>query len=413
MHLPWSTRLLILPLLLLAACAPSGVRKSVAPPDPVILVSIDGMRADYLERGLTPTLSAIAANGARAEYMRPSFPSLTFPNHYTLVTGLRPDRNGIVANHFEDKRIPKSRFSPTNREAVQDARWWNQAVPLWTTAQRTGLRAGTMFWPGSEAPVHGTWPDYWAPFDASVTDEARVDTVLGWLDLPAERRPSLLTLYFDRVDTSGHDFGPDSAEVDEALRHVDDALRRLLRGLDARGLGGRINLIIVSDHGMTANSPEQVIYLDDIVEEQAVHVVTWGALAGVRPLREHRRDVEKALLAPHDHMSCHRRRAIPARLHYGRNERIPPIVCIAEIGWMITSHAAMARMKHFPLGRHGYDNEEPDMRAIFVARGPAFREGVVIPPFDNVDVYPLLAHLLGLKPEPNDGDPVSTRAALH
>lgn len=411
MRLSLSVRLLVLPLLL-AACVPTGVRRSVAPPDPVILVSIDGLRADYLERGLTPTLAVIAANGVRAEYMRPSFPSLTFPNHYTLVTGLRPDRNGIVANHFEDSRISQSRFSPSNREAVQDARWWNQAVPLWTTVQRAGLRAGTMFWPGSEAPVHGAWPDYWSTFDANVADEARVDTVLGWLDLPPQQRPSLLTLYFDRVDARGHDFGPDSPEVDEALLRVDGAMQRLLHGLEARGIAGRVNLVVVSDHGMTATSPERVVYLDRIVDEQALHVVTWGALAGIHPLREHRAEVEKALLAPHAHMSCHRKRELPAHLHYGRNYRVPPIICMAETGWVIASHALLARAKRFSLGQHGYDIEQPDMRAIFIARGPAFRSGTVIPPFDNVDVYPLLAHLLGVKPEPNDGDPAGTRAAL-
>ncbi len=399
-------------LLLLSACTPYRVRHSVATPDPLILVSIDGMRADYLGRGLTPTLDAIAAGGVRAEYLRPSFPTLTFPNHYTLITGLRPDRNGIVANIIEDERIPGQRFSPANRVAVGDARWWDQAVPLWTTVQRAGLRAGTMFWPGSEAPVHGAHPDYWAPFDATFGNEARVDTVLGWMDLPADRRPSLMTLYFDRVDARGHYFGPFSPEAEEAVVEVDAAIARLVHGIEARGRSGDVNLVIVSDHGMAETSPQRVVHLDDIVDQSLVHVVTWGTLAGIRPRGEQRREVEKALLAPHAHMSCHRKRDLPARLHYGRNHRVPPIVCMAAHGWVIGTHEMIARRKHFSLGEHGYDVDEPDMRAIFIARGPAFRKGVVIPPFDNVDVYPLLAHLLGVQAEANDGDAASTRGAL-
>lgn len=397
---------------LLAACArlpPRGTGEARAP---LLLISIDGYRADYFERGLTPTLDQLATGGVRAQYMRPSFPSLTFPNHYTLITGLRPDRNGIVANIMEDERIPDERFSSGNRTAIENARWWDEATPLWTTVQRAGGRAATMFWPGSEAPVHGRHPDYWARYDRDVADNARVDAVLDWLDLPARERPALITLYFDRVDVLGHRHGPDSAEVDEALRSIDAALARLLAGLERRGLRDTLDMVVVSDHGMSATSPDRVVFLDDLVPGEWAHVVMWGVLTGLAPVAEHRKEIERVLLAPHEHMECHRRDAMPARFDYGRNPRIPPILCLARSGWVIGNHANFERKTHFSLGEHGYDIDDADMRAIFVAHGPSFRKGEVIPPFDNVDVYPLLAHLLGVAAERNDGNLANVRAAL-
>src|SRR6185312_361703 len=240
----------------LAGCAahvPSKTRPSatvarpaapaVASANPLILVSIDGYRADYLQRGLSPNLEALASRGVRAQWMIPSFPTLTFPNHYTLVTGLYPDHHGIVANEMEDPSIqPDHHFTLKNREAVGDGRWWDEATPLWVSVQRQGGHAATMFWPGSEAQVHGVRPDHWHPFDAKITPEARVDQVLQWLDLPRTQRPRFITLYFDQVDHQAHGHGPDSNEVDAALRQVDAALGRLIEGLKQRGLFDTANL---------------------------------------------------------------------------------------------------------------------------------------------------------------------------
>jgi predicted AlkP superfamily pyrophosphatase or phosphodiesterase len=221
--------------LLLAACAggppPPAAPAARAEYRPLILVSIDGFRADYLTRGLTPTIAALAADGVRAEAMRPSFPSLTFPNHYTLVTGLRPDRHGIVNNRMEDPLIPGVTFTLSNRAAVGDERWWDDGTPLWVTLRRQGKVADTMFWPGSEAPIHGLQPNVWLPFDETMTPEARVDTVLGWLDRPAGERPDFVTLYFDQLDHAGHDSGPNSEAVTKTLPVMDAAVARLVAGL--------------------------------------------------------------------------------------------------------------------------------------------------------------------------------------
>lgn len=402
----------ILALVLLAAGCASVRAPGPVPQAPVVLVSLDGFRPDYLGRGLTPVLDRLAAEGAHAEALRPSFPTLTFPNHYTLVTGLRPDRTGVIHNTMTDPALPGQRFATSNRAAVQDARWWDQAEPIWTRVQRAGRRAATMFWPGSEAPVHGAHPDEWVPFDPAITPEARVDTVLGWLDRPSAERPAFISLYFEHVDKAGHHDGPASPAVEAAIGTVDAAVGRLLAGLAARGLEDRVNLLVVSDHGMAAVAPERVVYLEDFVDEAEIEIVTAGVLAGLRP-QPGRGDVfERALLGRHAHMECWRKRDLPARFHYGSHRRIPSLLCLADEGWVISTRRRIAALAHFSLGEHGYDPALPSMQAIFIARGPAFRRGAVVPPFDNVDVYPLLAHLLGLVPGRTDGSLAAVRALL-
>jgi len=398
MILPLPRMLAGLVLLALAGCThtPETAKQPL-----VILVSIDGFRADYLDRGLTPNIAALAAQGVRAQAMRPAFPSVTFPNHYTLVTGLYPDHHGVVNNTMEDPAIPGPAFTVANS---RDERWWDEATPIWITAQRQGLRAATMFWPGSDVPIHGTLPDRFVPFDKTITPDRRTDTVLGWLDLPPEQRPQFVTLYFDQVDGAGHASGPDSDAVNKALQLVDAAIGRLVDGLRQRGLFDRANLILVADHGMEANSPDRVVYLDDLVDPKAVHVEATGVVTGLRAEPGHEAAVEQALLKPHAHMQCWRKGEIPARLHYGANPRVPALLCLAEPGWAIWTHDFIASLKGgFVYGMHGYDPADPRMNALFVAEGPAFRQGMVHPAFDNVDVYPLLIRLLAIKPESNDG----------
>jgi len=398
MILPLPRMLAGLMLLALAGCThtPETAKQPL-----VILVSIDGFRADYLDRGLTPNIAALAAQGVRAEAMRPAFPSVTFPNHYTLVTGLYPDHHGVVNNTMEDPAIPGPAFTVANS---RDERWWDEATPIWITAQRQGLRTATMFWPGSDVPIHGTLPDRFVPFDKTITPDRRTDTVLGWLDLPPEQRPQFVTLYFDQVDGAGHAGGPDSDAVNKALQLVDAAIGRLVDGLRQRGLFDRANLILVADHGMEANSPDRVVYLDDLVDPKAVHVEATGVVTGLRAEPGHEAAVEQALLKPHPHMQCWRKGEIPARLHYGGNPRVPALLCLAEPGWAIWTHDFIASLKGgFVYGMHGYDPADPRMNALFVAEGPAFRQGTVHPAFDNVDLYPLLTRLLAIKPEPNDG----------
>jgi predicted AlkP superfamily pyrophosphatase or phosphodiesterase len=385
------------------AAAPAAAQPGpVAPAPLVILVSIDGFRADYLDRGRTPILAALAREGVRSTGMRPSFPSITFPNHYTLVTGLYPDHHGIVGNSMVDPAIaPDSRFTLGDFTAVSDRRWWDEGAPIWVTAKRAGLRTATMFWPGSEAAIQGVRPDLWAHFDDSLTPDQRVDVVLDWLDLPAAKRPQFITLYFDQVDHEGHEHGPDSEQVNQAAARVDAAIGRLRDGLARRGLLQAADLVIVADHGMAAVPPDHRIFLDDDIAPAQVQVVSSGAVAELIPAPA--ADLSR-LLGAHDHMRCSAKAALPARFHYGSNPRIPPLVCVADVGWLITTREAAARHpKVGVVGEHGYDNAAPEMAALFIAEGPAFRRGLTIAPFGNVDVEPLLAQLLHIAAPPADG----------
>ncbi len=408
----WSlSSLAVAALLALAGCATSPpvavvpASVAVASRAPVILVSVDGMRPDYLGRGDTPVLDALAARGASAS-MRPSFPSLTFPNHYTIVTGLRPDRHGIVNNTMEDPAIRGVRFGMSNRDAVEDSLWWYQAEPIWVTAEKAGLATATMFWPGSETAVRGVRPRQWMRFDGAMPEAKRVDQLLAWLDQPA--RPDFLTLYFDTVDHDGHEFGPVAPETAKAVAAVDAQIGRVIEGLRVRGIDA--NLVVVADHGMAAVAPERTIRLDTLLPAGSFRLVTGGAVAGLHAVEGQAAALEAALLRPHDHMRCWRREAIPAELHYGRNPRVPPYVCAAESGWMIGTEAP--RTDRRLGGMHGYDPADPAMAAMFVAAGPGIEGGVRLPAFDNVDVHPLLLSLLGLPQRDTDGSLETLGAAL-
>jgi predicted AlkP superfamily pyrophosphatase or phosphodiesterase len=383
--------------LLFAALAAPAVAQPQKPL--LVLISIDAFRPDYLDRGITPVMSALAAGGVRGE-MRPSFPSKTFPNHYAIVTGLRPDRNGIVDNNMYDPSIGPDEFVMSKHDITKDGRWWGEAEPIWVTAEKVGVHTATMFWPGSDVEIHGVLPSHWKLFDQKILADARVDQALAWLDGPAAARPNLLTLYFDDVDTAGHHQGPESAGVNQAIATVDAAIGRLQAGLKAKGIAA--NIIVVADHGMAEVSPDRRIFMDDFLDQKAVQRTTAGAFLAVNPLPGHEAEVDKALLeTPHDHMTCWRKADIPARFHYGKNPRVPAIFCLPETGWEITTRDY--KPKQVDVGDHGFDNYALEMRAVFIANGPAFKRGGKLATFDNVDVYPLLAKLLGVTAKPGDG----------
>ncbi len=385
----------------LAGCAPEVESVSAVQAEqrePVtILVSIDGFHPDYLDRGITPTLSALADGGVRAA-MRSSFPTKTFPNHWTLVTGLVPDKHGITANRMEDQGKPEEPFTM----ATVDPYWWNQAKPVWVEAEEAGIRSAAMFWPGSAVPwggtavrygpvTDGTLPSDWQQFSMQVSNTQRVNSVLDWLRRPADIRPEFLTLYFDTVDSAGHDGGPDSEEVNEALRDVDAHISMLVEGLE--GFGQPANLVIVSDHGMAATSSERVIALDEVVDSSLYRLIEAGAYATFEPAEGKSREFREAILAEHDHMTCWAKQDIPARYEYGTHNRIPPYFCLPETGWTISRSRSSGSWTG---GNHGYDPFSPEMQAIFIANGPAFRTGTTTSLFQNTAVAPLLRHLIGL-----------------
>ena len=383
-------------LLALAGCAHRPDAARALPT--VLLVSIDGLPADTVGSGRMPALDAIASEGVRADWLKPSYPTLTFPNHYTLATGLRPDRHGIVHNNMQDALLGKF----VSKEAsARDGRWWG-GEPIWVTLQRQGGIAATMFWPGSEAEIAGQRPRFWRPFDGSLSVQTRVDQVLSWLDLPPAQRPRLVTLYMEQYDVAAHASGMHSPQAMQALATIDAGLAQLRAGLHKRGLDDTVNLIVLSDHGMADVRGDNIRYLDDLVPADAMRVEYAGQVIGLAARAGHEAEVERALVRRHDHFQCWRKGETPPAWHFGHNPRIPPIVCQADDGWRVWMHRwpAQPALK----GEHGFAPEDPNMHAVFTAIGPSFRNGTRLPAFDNVDVYPLLTRLLNIEPAANDGD---------
>lgn len=393
---------------MLGGCASTEIRPAATISAPVenrqpvtLLVSIDGFRPDYLARGVTPHLGALAAGGVEAS-MHPSFPTKTFPNHWAIVTGKRPGHSGIVANNMEDAARLGEKFTM----ASDDPYWWSEAEPIWVSAEKAGVRTAPLFWPGSNvAWGGGIRPSDWAQFNKQITGVQRVNAALDLLRRPADIRPRFLTLYFDDVDTAGHDNGPDAPETARAVGAVDSYIGMLIAGL--KTLGQPANIIIISDHGMAAKSSERVVALDKVANPADYRIVETGPYASLAAQPGHEAALETSLLKPQAHMQCWRKAEIPARFHYGTHRRIPPYFCLGETGWVIQPTTPA---KPFTGGDHGWDDRATEMQALFIANGPAFdrtfRPGA---DFTNVDVYPLLARLLGIDAVPGDGDP----AVLH
>jgi predicted AlkP superfamily pyrophosphatase or phosphodiesterase len=380
----------------------------------LILISLDGWRWDYHTKAPAPNFRALMARGVRAENLIPSFPPKTFPNHYTIVTGLYPGHHGIVSNTIRDAATART-LSLSNREEIRDPMWWG-GEPMWVTAQRAGQQAAAMFWPGSESPIGGIYPRYWKAYDQSYPANDRVDQVLSWLDLPAPERPTFITVYFEDTDTAGHDDGPDSQAVRDAITRADGYLGRLLRGLEQRGLQDRVNLVVVSDHGMAAVSSDRVVVLDDYVSLEAAEVVDINPTLGIFPREGTEDAVYRALLNAHPRLSVYRRADTPERWHYRDHPRIPPIVGVVDEGWQILRRGTVDGIRAGRIrpagGQHGYDPQSMSMRGVFVAAGPAFREGVSVPALENVHLYNAMAQVLGVAPAPNDGDPRVARTLL-
>lgn len=397
--------------LLLVACRPEVLPAERAI---LVLVSIDGFRWDYLDRHEVPNLRQLAASGVRAEGLIPQFPSKTFPNHYTIVTGLKLANHGIISNNMRDSDIP-GEFSLSNRDVLADPRWWG-GEPIWNTAEKQGRIAAAMFWPGSETVIGGRQATYWTPFDDGMPHEDRVARVLAWLKLPDGKQPSFLTLYFSEVDNAGHDGGPESEAVRAAVQSVDRSIGELVAGVEAIGLDDRVHYVVVSDHGMAALSPDRMIVLDDLIDVAQMDVIDWAPVLGLSSKDGNVEKLYAALKDKHPHLDVYRRDEIPAVYGIAGHPRLPPVVGIAHEGWYITSKREVDRWgqpdRHPPGGTHGYDARAKSMQGLFIAAGPRFESGVTVAPFENIHIYELMCAVLGLTPAKNDGDPSVTRDML-
>jgi predicted AlkP superfamily pyrophosphatase or phosphodiesterase len=378
----------------------------------VVLVSLDGFRYDYPLKYGAPHLLAMGAQGASApQGMLPSYPSLTFPNHLTLVTGLYPEHHGIVANSFYDPARDAT-YVYTQSKTNGDGSWYG-GTPLWVLAEQQGMRSACLFWPGSEAEIQGKRPSYYLKYDDKLDDSKRTDQIAAWLRLPPEQRPHFITLYYSNVDHAGHSYGPDSDEVRAAVHHLDDMIGELQTRLAALHLP--VDLVVVADHGMIALKPDNV-NLSDYADLSAFH--TEGSL-----LYADSNDDEAAVGAynefkahPDPRFSVYRRTEMPASLHFDSNAREGDPVIVPNGPYTIRAHASIAGAETrlgVLRGGHGFDpHTMPEMKAIFFAAGPDIRSGVKLPSFENVNVYPFVAKILGLTPPAVDGSLSILKPAL-
>ena len=372
----------------------------------VVLVSLDGFRYDYAERYKASHILAIRDNGAAASSLIPSFPSVTFPNHLSIITGLYPEHHGIVANTFYDpaRQTQYTMARPTSSDGS-----WYRGTPLWVLAERQGMKAATMFWPGSDAEIGGVRPSYWFPFDGTVPDEDRVQRVLNWLRLPADQRPHFLTLYISDTDGAGHRFGPEAAETRQAVERVDRIIGRLWEGIQSVALP--INLIVVSDHGMQSVDRGRVD-LSQYADLTKARVVSNGAFALIYasdPATGEK--IYLALKGKSPMFDVYRRSETPPQWHYADSPRIGDLVVIARqacilVGSVVNSPDGKAP-RELPKGEHGYDPRQfMTMHGIFYAIGPNIIPKSRVDAFENVNIYPFLAKILGLKlPAELDGSP--------
>lgn len=387
-------------ILFAAACQSGAGRHDGERPTPLLLISIDGFRHDYLDGFESPAIDRLVREGLHADSLHHAFPTKTFATHYTLVTGRHPGSHGVVANSMWDPRR-EARFSLGDREAVNDGFWYQGGEPIWVTAELQGLTAATYFWPGSEAMIRRTRPTHFKPYDGRVPHAERIEQVLEWLSLPPEHRPDFLTLYFSHVDSRGHSDGPASPAVLAAAAEVDQQLGALLDGLQAMDLLDRINIILVSDHGMSAVSPERTIALDEYLDLSRLRVSDWGPAAQIWAGDMSAGEIVAALEgAPR--LRAWTREDIPARYRFGSHYRVPDVLVEADPGWLISSKPYMANPNP-PRGMHGWDPALAEMHGIFIARGPAFIPGARAPAMRSVDLYALMSHLLELDPADHEG----------
>ena len=365
----------------------------------VVLVSLDGFRWDYARRDGATHLLALGKQGVWApEGMIPSFPSLTFPNHFTIVTGLYPEHHGLVANGFYDAG-KQARYNIGDSAAVTDGSWYS-GTPLWSLAESQGMRTACFFWPGSEAKIAGYQPTYYLHFDNKIDDNARIDQVLSWLRLPPADRPHFITLYYNEPDHSGHEYGPDAPETKAAALKVDKLVGRLKEGLDATGLP--IDLVVVSDHGM-AKVQGDWITLDKFADLTGFE--TAGSLLYPKTDEDAARAYNQLKKASSQFI-VYRRKDFPAQLNYRDNPRTGDPIIVPTGPFVIRAHGPPAGKTDNPppAGMHGYDPYKmPEMKASFFAAGPDILPGHTVRPFENVNLYPWLAHLLGLNAPKTDG----------
>lgn len=373
----------------------------------VLLISLDGFRSDYLQTDLAPTLRDLASNGVSTEFLRPVFPTKTFPNHYSIVTGLYSESHGIVGNNFYDASLNDT-FRLGQPNSFQTKWWFGE--PIWITAKKHGLKSASYFWVGSEA-IH---PTYWRKFNAKVPWSSRIDQVISWMKLEESRRPAIITLYFEEPDKVGHKYGPLSGKVNSTIRAVDDTIKSLRSKLAKEGLTEHVNMVIVSDHGMAHTGCNKAIYLNQFTNLSDVSLLGLGASSLIYPKISDQgtKDVYEDLQCSNKdlHAFATNNNLTPRRMHYQNSKRIGDVFLMPETGFGILIRNGTCRT--YINGYHGIDNTAREMQAIFIASGPDFKSGYKADHFQNIEIYNLLADLLQIPPAKNNGTLGSLRHML-
>ncbi|KAK4042478.1 alkaline-phosphatase-like protein [Parachaetomium inaequale] len=380
-----------------------------------IIISLDGFRADFLNRGLTPRLNTLVKEGVSPLYMLPSFPSVTFPNHYTIATGLYPEAHGVVGNSFWDPALQEE-FFYTEPSRSMDPKWW-KGEPFWVTAQKQGLKTAIHMWPGSEAHILNVEPTYVDKYNGKEMLSRKVDRVLEFLDMPDADRPQVIAAYVPNVDSDGHKYGPNSTEIRFTIQKVDKILDSMFKGLEERHLTDIVNIIVVSDHGMATTDVSRLVQLEDIVDTSKIEHTDGWPLIGLRPKNpDDLQDIYQGVVEKtkgNPNLEVYLRDVdMPERYHFSKNERIAPLWIVPKAGWALVKmnemnlkEAQAQGVVYHPKGLHGYDHEHPLMRAIFIARGPAFphQPNSKLDVFQNIEVYNMLCDSVGITPVPNNG----------
>jgi predicted AlkP superfamily pyrophosphatase or phosphodiesterase len=358
----------------------------------VILISADGFRYDLADKYQATNLLRLRQQGVAAAYMQPSYPSLTFPNHYTLVTGLYPSHHGLVDNSFYDQQRGVL-YSMGNKQTVGDGSWYG-GTPLWVLAEQQQMVSASFYWVASESAIQGTRPTYYYNYNEAISIDRRIQTVKNWLQLPEAQRPHLITFYFPEVDHAEHLHGPDSKEAAEAVHFVDESVGKLVAAVDALHLP--VNFVFVADHGMIAVDNEHTLSLPSAIDTTKF-IIPWGD-ALVHLYAKNRKDIKptyKALKKQAKDFDVYLARKMPKRWHYNkandRYNRIGDIILVPRLPKVFNLGT-----RHATPGKHGFDPAIPEMRASFYAWGPAFKEHLQIGGFENIHVYPMIAHILGL-----------------
>lgn len=369
----------------------------------VVLVSMDGFRHDYIDSNRTPSFDKMARRGVSA-VMKPSYPASTFPNHYTLATGLVPDHNGLVNNSFWEP-VHQERYSIGGKNKHNS--YFYLGEPLWNTAQRQGVLAGVTYWVGSDFEIGGGRPAYYLPYNERLLSfRKRIDRTAELLSLPEDKRPHLVMLYFSEPDHTGHAYGPMSRETRREVVKMDQLLGTLRGRLSRLPIAGDIDLIVLSDHGMAELSEERCISVDRYVKKQWTERIIHGTPTSIYSRDAACRDSILTALSGVEHLHVWKKEAVPAELQYGSSDRLGDILVAPDCGWLFTDRPGAKK------GGHGYFPSDPEMQTVFRAEGPDFKEAYTAPSFRNVSIYPLVCYLLGIEPAPNDGDLEEVRNML-